>query len=137
MVECEPSKFDAPVRFRHPAQKVINISGCRELNPGLTHPMGKYYRYTTARLYSPFTFSIGAPRIELEPYAPKAYILPLYYAPPLLKLWRASPSSYLRNVNFRSAENRTRVSRTRSVYTTAVLHSAIKHLIMQNVHNQM
>ncbi len=24
---------------------------------------------------------VGAPRIELGPYAPKAYILPLYYAP--------------------------------------------------------
>ena len=25
---------------------------------------------------------VGAPRIELGPYAPKAYILPVYYAPP-------------------------------------------------------
>lgn len=29
----------------------------------------------------PINFCLGAPRIELGPYAPKAYILPLYYAP--------------------------------------------------------
>ena len=27
------------------------LSGCWELNPGLTHPMRKYYHYTTARSY--------------------------------------------------------------------------------------
>ncbi len=31
------------------ARKSCELSGCRELNPGLTHPMGKYYRCTTAR----------------------------------------------------------------------------------------
>ena len=29
------------------------VSGCRELNPGLTHPMRKYYHYTTPRMESP------------------------------------------------------------------------------------
>jgi hypothetical protein len=45
--------------------------------------MGKYYRYTTARLPK---YALGAPRIELEPSAPKADILPLYYAPYLFPL---------------------------------------------------
>ena len=35
---CHRKRFVSPHR-----------SGCRESNPGLTHPMGKYYRYTTAR----------------------------------------------------------------------------------------
>ena len=29
--------------------KCLNWSGCRELNPGLTHPKGKYCRCTTPR----------------------------------------------------------------------------------------
>ncbi len=82
------------------------LSGCRESNPGLTHPMGKYYRYTTARLFNfilsgrresnsnlmlpkhvyyhyttPRLNCFGVPRIELGSHAPEACILPLYYTP--------------------------------------------------------
>lgn len=64
---------------------------------------------------------VGAPRIELGSLAPKASILPMYYAPVVLE-WGQKL-----DVQSRSAENRTRVSRTRSVYTTAVLHSGSGH----------
>ncbi len=36
-------------------------------------------RFTTKLI--PHWYSFGAPRIELGPHAPKASILPLYYAP--------------------------------------------------------
>ena len=81
------------------------------------------WMYTTTILYSAI---VGAPRIELEPHAPKACILPLYYAPYLPTIQQLILSD-----NFvRSAGNRTRVSRTRIVYTTAVLHSVTMHTIM-------
>ncbi|KKT92960.1 MAG: hypothetical protein UW94_C0011G0072 [Parcubacteria group bacterium GW2011_GWA2_45_14] len=31
-------------------KECLNWSGCRESNPGYTHPMGTYYLYTTPRL---------------------------------------------------------------------------------------
>ena len=34
------------------------LSGCRELNSGLTRPMGKYYRYTTPR-FDYFCFPVA------------------------------------------------------------------------------
>lgn len=83
------------------------LSGCRESNPDLTHPMGKYYRYTTARLFlsgrresnsnlmlpkhiyyhytTPRHLSkrseFGVPGIEPGSHEPESCILPLYYTP--------------------------------------------------------
>ena len=36
------------------------LSGCRELNPVLTHPKGKYYRCTTPRRLFPFGQGLDA-----------------------------------------------------------------------------
>lgn len=47
------------------------------------------WMYTTTILYS--VSLVGAPRIELEPHAPKACILPLYYAPPPPRLRHKKP----------------------------------------------
>lgn len=80
------------------------VSGCRESNPDLIHPMDIYYRYTTARdekedstqganssqewnldkarLYR--NVLVGAPGIEPGLYAPEAHVLPVYYAPIIL-----------------------------------------------------
>ena len=113
MVECEPSKFDAPVRFRHPAQNHQFFSECRESNPDLTHPMGKYYRYTTPRIVS------GCRESNSDLTLPKR----IYYHYTTARI--EEQSTYLL---FRNAENRTRISRTRSVYTTTVLHSVVRNI---------